>query len=344
MVQARTWNCRPGQDAHAPTKNDASSCCRLVSAAACLDEADARCGGKAAIRPLSPASGTGKSNTIRLYPKSFGIELKGTSMSTFGDTIGKFKPKQRTAIRKVMLRWSRVELGREIVRNLNPLERFLPAADMQPILAVILRFQSKPITSLPASYRDECYLHTRQGGEVMSPKPAVLGRAVERRSFVDWLYKRHRTFFRRRAFAEDFVRRLVAGDPLTAYELAMPMSEYSAWVTWDKLSDPFAFAVDADHLRACLGLTPPDRWSGHPMVLLVYPRHGGLTLNRPTIADAGLHQFFEPPPEGHDGHGLTKTWPSSLRKLSAAPSPRPEAVHAPETMGRLARGSTREIL
>jgi hypothetical protein len=267
-------------------------------------------------------------------------------MNSFDSTIIRFGPKQQAAIRRVLLRWSRDELGREIVRNLNPLERFLPAADMEPILAIVHGFRSKPITALPDAYRDECYTHhTRRGGDVSNPQPAILGCAVERDVFIGRLYKNHRKYFRSRAFVRDFVRRLISGDPLTTYESALPISEHSVWVTWDKLSsDPFAFAVDADHLRACLGLAPPERWHARPVVLLVYERHPGLKLCRPTIADAGLHRFFEPPPVGNDAHGLTKTWPSSLRKLSAAPMPRPEAVHAPDTMERLVRRSTRELL
>lgn len=268
-------------------------------------------------------------------------------MNTFDSTITRFGPRQQAAIRKVLLRWSREdELGREIVRNVNPLERFLPADDMKPILAVVYGFRSKSITALPDAYQLECFNHTRQGGEVSDPKPTFLGRAVERDAFIGWLYKKYRGYFHTRAFVRDFVRRLLSGDPLTTYESAILTSPYSAWVTWEKSpspTDPFGFAVDADHLRACLGLAPP-RWHGRPAILIVYERNPGLTVHRPTVADAGLHRFFEPPPIGNDEHGLTKTWPSSLRKLSTAPIPRPEAVHAPDTMERLVRHLTRELL
>jgi hypothetical protein len=133
-----------------------------------------------------------------------------------------------------------------------------------------------------------------------SAEPEAHGCGAGRRTIgvYDWLYKRHRPFFRRRAFAEDFIRRLVSSDPLSAYELALPMSDHSAWITWDKLSDPFGFVVDADHLRACLGLTPPDLWSGHPVLLLVYGRHVGLMAKPPDDCRCWLAPFLRASPSG----------------------------------------------
>jgi hypothetical protein len=149
--------------------------------------------------------------------------------------------------------------------------------------------------------------------------------------------------FRTKAHARDFLERLLSGDTPTKAEAAILMSEYSAWVTWDedgKTADPFRFArtaASADLVRASLGLDPQNRMKGKPLLLFVYSSHSGLDLFRPTIADAGLHRFFEPPPIGNDDYGLTKTWPPAMAKSLPTLLPRPEAIHSPIAFEHLAK-------
>jgi hypothetical protein len=242
-----------------------------------------------------------------------------------------------------LLRWSTEDdLGREIVKNINPLERFLPKEDMRELLDVLRQSCHDPIPILNKRYGRECHRHALLGGTVKSPKPPLIGRAVHRESFALWLYQEHGAYFHSERAVQDFITRLRQGDSMSAYESSILMSAWSAWVTWDSASagaDPFGFIESgkAEEVRACLGLDPERRWDGKPLLLLIYNRHPGVELYRPTVADAGLHRFFEPPPVGYDGHGWTKTWPPGMQTTKARLKPRPEALHRPVQMRCLAQ-------
>jgi hypothetical protein len=162
----------------------------------------------------------------------------------------------------------------------------------------------------------------------------LIGRAVQRDSFVLRLLQDHGGYFHGEKGADDFVNRLRRGDSMSAYEQSILMSAWSSWVTWDEKTpagDPFGFlgSHKADEVRDCLGLDPERRSDGKPLLLLVYRRLPGVELYRPTIADAGLHRFFEPPPVGFDAHGWTKTRPPAAEPAGRLAKPRPEALHKP---------------
>jgi hypothetical protein len=228
-----------------------------------------------------------------------------------------------------------------VVRNINPLERFLPKDNMRQLLAAILDCQDKPIEELATRYQEECYKHCLYGGAVSSPQPVVVGRAVERDYFISYLYKNCTDLFSSTQLAEGFVNRLCDGGIPRSNEGAAMMSSFGAWVTWDEnspISDPFSFVErgTAEEIRACLGLDTVGRNRGIPMLLLVY-RRGSQQLLRPTVADAGLFPLFEPPPVGMDGHGWTKTWSRGIASGKFSLRPRPEAVHSPLPFRNLMR-------
>jgi hypothetical protein len=256
-------------------------------------------------------------------------------MSSYKRAAKSLSKRQRRAIRATLVRWSRNSSpGREIVRNIDPLERFLPSDNMKQILTVIYEARNERLDRLEALYASECYKHVRTGGKIRCPAPIAVGRAVEKEVFIEYLRKL--PYFGTAQAAEDFVKRLVKKDSLSKGEASQLMSAYSGWVTWDDSTlgpDPFCFArsaISAEIVRASLGLDPDGKWRGKPLLLLVY-RSSDLDLYRPTVADAGLYLFFEPPPSGLDAHGLTKPRPPGMNRPISGLQPRPEAVHGPCT-------------
>jgi hypothetical protein len=264
-------------------------------------------------------------------------------MGSYQKAIASFSAEEAVSIEAALVRWATEDdMGREIVKNINPLERFLPKDDMREILDIIRQSSNDPLPVLKKRYDRECHRHVLLGGPVKCPKPVLIGRAVQRDYFVLWLYREHGAYFHNERMAQDFVARLRRGDSLSDYESSILMSAWSAWVTWDEKSadaDPFGFmeSENAEEVKGSLGLDPERRWDGKPLLLLVYHRLQNVELYRPTVADAGLHRFFEPPPIGHDSHGWTKTWPPGMQSSKLRLKPRPEALHRPVPMRCIAQ-------
>ncbi len=246
-----------------------------------------------------------------------------------------FSDEQIADLTSTLTRWSVEDsLGREIVRNINPLERFLPTPDMRSLLIALMKSYDKPLVNVADGYARECHQHVRAGGLVHEDAVTIVGRAVHRESFVQWLWDAEGSYFHTEANVNDFIDRLAQGESPEGYERSILMSRFSAWVTWDLSAaqqQPFGFVhrSSAREVRAFLGLDSARIWSGKSLLLLTYRCRPQLALFRPTIADAGLHRFFEPPQAPFDQHGWTKTWPEGLCEPDILPRPRPEAVHAP---------------
>jgi len=135
---------------------------------------------------------------------------------------------------------------------------------------------------------------------------------------------------------------------LSTNETSLFMTAYSAWVTWreDKSGlDPFGFKknVNASKVRSCCGLDPQRRHDGKPLMLLVYHADGKVELYRPTIADAGLHELFQPPLPPEHRHGWTQTWPREVAIPNFRPIARPEAVHERQTLSLIEPSLTRQL-
>ncbi len=145
------------------------------------------------------------------------------------------------------------------------------------------------------------------------------------------------------AILKPLLDKLICGGRPSSDEGEVAMSEFSCWVTWNESvpnGNPFHFAKTnlADEVRANLGLDPKKRCETKRLLLLVYVLTG-VTLFRPTVADAGLYPYFSPPPKGTK-HGLSVPW----RHMDSEPDeedpplnlkPRPEAVHSSARFGRI---------
>jgi hypothetical protein len=258
-------------------------------------------------------------------------------------------PRERRAIRDRLRVWQRDGLGGKIVRNLQMLERFLPPDHMKTILMELLNCPGSPrlrVRDLELNYQNECHNHVRMGGPIGGRRPVLVGRAVERDSFAQWL--RRSVLFHTEAQVRDFIARLMGGGPLSKAEESLLMSPFSAWVTWIEdrsRSDPFGFKshMTAVKIRACCGLDPQGRNFGKPLLLLVYRCDGGLQLYRPTIADADTYELFQPPVASENDHGWTQTWPRQIRIPNFKPIRRPEAVHAPAPLAYVEFTHTRQV-
>lgn len=248
-------------------------------------------------------------------------------------------PGELQVLEETLQSWSEsTKTGRIVVPNLMDLERFLPENIMLLLLYTIILNSTGSIENLEQVYKLECQGNIVEGGEIESSvSPALLGKALDKEYFKGWLLRVYDgSLFTEISEAELFIDKIIAGEPLDDDEKIILLgSEYLIWATWstDPASeDPFHFLrFDmADEARACLGLAQTMRDS---LIILAYEKPSSLKLYRPTIADAGVFTFFQPPPQGHDAHGITRAWDSFLNPAISAfdpnysPIPRPEAVH-----------------
>jgi hypothetical protein len=255
-------------------------------------------------------------------------------MSSFRDGMCLLPPAVRLVVRARLVEWAtRSDIGRVVVTNLDPLERFLPPESMARLLGAIARGASGDLGKVATAYEKACLKQVKRGGPVRLPKlPPVIGRAVERDRFVQHLLRHSDHFGGREKEVQSFVEQIILGIPLEGSQSAVLMSAYASWASWDRdfPAAPFAFAGDsAEKVRASMGLDPDARCDDG-LLLLIYDRPDKTSLLRPTVADAGLFLFFEPPPVRFNNHGLTKPWLPGLCGVDGySPQPRPEAIHEP---------------
>lgn len=228
--------------------------------------------------------------------------------------------------------------GRNIKRNLE-LERFLPLADKNHLLEAVHDSPSDQPFDLLDAYKGACHRRALRGGAIRSRVGNhQFGRAIERDALIAFLWQFHAGRFPDAARATAFVNRLVKGR-LRSSERLLVMSEFASWVTWDPddpAEDPFSFFVASpEEVRACLGLSPAYRCA-EGLILFRYSIPSSTVVHRPTVGDAALYEYFEPPPVGHDDHGLSSPWKEGMAELpSYEPEPRPEAVHPPVVFAQL---------
>jgi hypothetical protein len=257
------------------------------------------------------------------------------SLTSYEKAITRFlNPADLMKIEHKLEAWSLQKAGRVVVPNLRDLEWFLPEDDMFDLLNVVLANYAEPIDRLQSAYEIECYSHIAKGGQVPSAlHPPVVGKAVDRGMFSNWLLREYPHKFIRPSSVDDFIDGLLTGSPLDPDEkLFLLGSKFLVWVTWNHASPtdyPFHFVGLGlpDEVRANMGLesNPSDS-----ILMLVYNRPPTLTLHRPTVSDAGLFTFFQPSPKWDARHGWTRPWPPSCLGAAATGidvKPRPEAVH-----------------
>ena len=269
--------------------------------------------------------------------KSVHNKQKGNLMNSYECAMRKFNHSKRCKIDKILSSWEQKNLHGRIVATNIILERFLPVKHMAAILDMIFRKGSSSLKDLEAEYPSECHKHVLKGKYVHCAFPKTVGRAVERENFVQYLLRISNVYNLDTDIEDVIDEAIYKGSILPEEAKDIPMSRHAAWVTWHKTdfsADPYDFVQhnQADEVRACLGL--PYRKG--KLILLIY-KVLDCTLRCPTIADAGLNPYFQPPGISNN-HGVTmprRTQDETLKEIKFEPKPRPEAVHEPLTFESL---------
>lgn len=257
---------------------------------------------------------------------------------SFAVAIKRFRPRTRRKIEILLLLWATgSRIGRVVATNLRDLEHFLSPRRTKNLLSLLLRnarlFQARDLSDIEQLYDERCNSHAGKGGVARLPAPGpLLGRAVSRKVFLESLRSWYPRRFPTPQAAVHFLERLLRLQ-LSSADGNLRTSRFLAWVTFSEdpaAPDPFAFLSyrDADEVRAFLGLDP--KHSG-PLLLMVYDS-SNIKLLRPTIADAAISPFFQPPPVNFVDFGWTTPWPPGFlsgRLSVLTPAPRPEALHPP---------------
>ena len=208
------------------------------------------------------------------------------------------------------------------------LEHFLPPASLEQIFEVILEdvqaLPTEDVTSFENNYQETCKNYLLQGGEI-TRKPKMVGTAINKPIFKGFLKKQaqERNIILDEQEAENFIKALLKTDDeslkrfLTEDKLELLVKRYNIWVTWDTNSDnPFSFrkTKSPNEVRLCLALgnSRGTRFAEEDLLLLVY--NSKLKVFRPTIADAQIGGYFQPPPKDFEEHGLTYPCDQDLQK------------------------------
>lgn len=268
-------------------------------------------------------------------------------MSVFERALSRFSVTEQPIIRSRMQAWMEASrMGSVIVRNIDDKEHFLPESNMVLLLRAFLNSHGKDDEDLEDEYLSACRLsHMKLAGGKIHPafEPNLLGKAVEYDSFVAYL--RTTTYCTTEDEAEALIDDLRdSSHTLTASQEKILLSQYLIWATFRLESpdaEPFDFLVydNANLFCAALGL-PSYLRSIRGLILIVYHKPSGLEMYRPTVIDAELHSYFEPPPKSEIRCGFTKTWNPGTTGLPVDEEekilkPRPECVHDPVEMGNL---------
>ncbi|MBN2571622.1 MAG: hypothetical protein JXA68_05800 [Ignavibacteriales bacterium] len=256
-------------------------------------------------------------------------------MSSFNKVknSGKFSKKELKIIETKLTAWhSESNLGINIDPNIQ-IDCCIPDdPDMYEIMKFILNeknINKRQFEDFENEYSKICWKFVLHGG-VIKIKPSLLGRAVEKDSFIYFLIK-HYLF--NKAMAKDLIERLETKSHITPDEEEILISARGTWVTWNKNDPddkPFEFVklMKADEIRANLGLDM--NYSGKSLLVFIYKYNNKYDLLKPTIADAGLFPYFQATPFGEASYGLTKPWFKSKLTKEFDLKPRPEAIHKPE--------------
>ena len=256
----------------------------------------------------------------------------------------------RDAVTLVLNRWladATSGIGRFVVSNVVNGEHFLPPRLMRDLVEHLLTVKNEPVNEVAETYESKCYTMTLKGGLIRTPNdlpsPTVVGRAINREKLIVELYNaygqsaKHAPYFKyfsSPAHARLFVSDLVSGK-MEEDAKNLLMSSFGTWVTWHEVanSSPFSWLTQniADEVRAGMGL---DGQSLGDILLLEYRVENLKELYRPTIADAGLYEYFQPPPSTYPWYGRTRPWHEDMAKgrrkpVLAQPVSHPEALHEP---------------
>ncbi len=250
------------------------------------------------------------------------------NMSVFEMALERFSIDEQDLINKKLDDWSQTApYGERIAKNFET-EHFLPIDRMVELLSFILLDSSLDIETFEENYANECHKHVRQGGPIqVIPYPRFFGAAIEKKVLVFHLISNYSARFPSKNEAYDFITRLKSGDlPDDCKDLFF--KQHSIWTTWNKgNSNPFEFCstVQANVIRANLGLN--KMLVSKELLLFIYEIPSSIPVLRPTISDAELSQYFEPPKSTIIEHGLTQTWKKQKWMKKFDIKPRPEGIH-----------------
>jgi hypothetical protein len=244
-------------------------------------------------------------------------------------TIMTLSDAEVNVLNQVLNDWeSQSRFGQRIVRNIFR-EHFLHEDYMSTILRFILDNGQNIILweGFEKEYQQLCYQYTLLGGEIQIPRPQYLGTAIEYDVFYKHLSDNYKLG---KEDIKNFILSIQnANTRLTDVRKKIRLKKYGMWSTWSEHSaEPFDYAVTdrANEIRANMGLRREDARGN--LLLFIYIVPPNIDLFRPTIADAGCSQYFEPP-SNFEAHGWTVAWPDdgTMNRYRQNIRPRPECVH-----------------
>ncbi len=252
-------------------------------------------------------------------------------MTSFDLAIKYFTEVEQAIINKKLAAWSISPFyGERIAKNFLT-EHFLPVDRMVVLLRFILNDSSPDSEAFETKYADECHKHVLQGGPILvTPYPKFYGAAIEKGVLVMHLINNYTARFPDKNEAQDFITGLKQANlPDDCKDLFI--KQYSVWATWNK-EDPSSFpfeyctTVKANDVRANLGLN--RLLIDKELLLFIYEIPTHINVLRPTIADAELSQYFEPPHPEITEYGFTRNWERQKWMVKSDIKPRPEGIHS----------------
>ena len=256
-------------------------------------------------------------------------------MGTFYEAIKYFSASDQSVIYARLHEWGQTYLGEYVCNNLK-LDHFMPLNTMIEILKFIVDKKLLNNDDFGAAFEKECYKHVLKGGRIY-PKgklPVIFGAAIDRSVFDKHLMTNYKNIFKSKQERRDFIDKLTINSKLPGSRhsgyINIKLKAYSVWATWnmsDFKAHPFNFCAtnDADEIRANMGLLKASR--NEELLLFLYTIPPEIEPQRPTIADAGLGQHFQPALPLDEDHGWTINWRLENKTKGYNLGKRPECVH-----------------
>ena len=265
-----------------------------------------------------------------------------------------YGPIVRKQIEELMATWANVQfiingkhhygLGIFIVDNIKK-ENYLNEKYMEEILLELYTyrnlleknasgiFEPNNIIQFENIYLEKCKNYRRKGSPIKLRRPLIIGTAIPRTKFKQLIKDQ---YFVKERFINELITELTTAPEIPKIDKKLYLMGYeksTTWVTWNEHNskiDPFEFATQPNKalkVKVNLGLSKKV----HRGILLLFKFETNFAYNLlyPTIADAGLFEYFRASDEGHQ-HGWTKPWiidfiPQTVDAREV--KPRPEAVH-----------------
>lgn len=221
--------------------------------------------------------------------------------------------------------------GQIIVKNLD-IEHFLDIKNFSELVRFILFKKNDSIEDFQDEYDEKCYEYKLKGGNVKwkGKKPKYIGTAVDKLVFVEYLTRKYNNIFMNNKDIYNFIEELKQGI-LSRNKKTINLKEFNIWATWNENNlNPFSFCKteEADEIRANLGLPKTlKNIENNEILLFIYPISEDINIKRPTIADAGLNQYFKPPSLSFSNHGLTCPLKDEEKFKGYNMESRPEGIH-----------------